>query len=233
MNKAVHAALILSIIAAVTNPVHAAAVDHVQLTISKTTCDGSIPADMSTVIYATNQGSEPLIVSLQYDSKPGGQIFALFDSSLAPLQDHFPKTEQRLLAPGQKLAVGCTVNYRADPNGGSYNPIDVVVTIKGTQHVDSAAAANSVPEEQPQQFAAFILQPDVPACGSGAHPAGLLYLVNLHPFKSLNGTIMHAGGKTNDFKLPPLGFIRAGCSNGDAAVGSISHLEFAEAAAAQ
>jgi hypothetical protein len=233
MNKAVHAATILSMIAVIPCHVRAAAINPVQLTISKTTCEGSIPGDMSMLIYATNHGSEPLVVDLQYDSKPGGQVFALFDSTLAPLQDHFPKTEQRLLAPGQKVAVGCTVNYRADPNGGSYNPIDVVVTVKEARRLEGAAGPSSGPEEQPQQFAAFILQPDVPACGSGPRPAGLLYLVNLHPFKSLNGTIMHAGNKTNDFKLPPLGFIRAGCSNGDGAVDSISHLEFADVAAAQ
>jgi hypothetical protein len=207
MNKVVHAvSILLMTIAVVPCHVRAAAVNPVQLTISKTRCEGSIPDDMSMLIYATNHGSEPLIVDLQYDSKPGGQIFALLDSTLAPLQDHFPKTEQRLLAPGEKVAVGCTVNYRADPNGGSYNPIDVVVSVKETRHVDAAVSPNSVPEEQPQQFAAFILQSDVPACVSGARPAGLLYVVNLHPFKSLNGTIMHAGGKSNDFKLPPLGF---------------------------
>lgn len=232
MKRAAYLACVLPMAALLAGHAHAAASDDVRLTISKTACEGADSGDMSTVIYATNRGSQPVIVELQYDSKPAGQIFALFDTSLAPLQDRFPKTEQRQLAPGERAAIGCTVNYRADSSGGSYNPIDVVVRVKQARYPDAAAGPAASGEEQAQQFAAFILQPDVPACTSGTHPAGLLYLVNLHPFKALNGTITYAGGKTTDFKIPPLGVKRAGCSNGDGAVASLSHVEFAGSAPA-
>jgi hypothetical protein len=227
MKKAAQIARVLPVVALLAAHVHAAALDDVKLTISNTMCDGADPGDMSTVIYATNHGAQPVIVQLQYDSKPAGQVFALFDGHLAPLQDRFPKTEERQLAPGEKAAIGCTVNYRADSGGGTYNPIDVVVTVKEARYPDAAAAPGATNEEQAQQFAAFILQPGVPACASGVHPAGLLYLVNLHPFKTLNATLTYAGGKMTDFKLPPLGVKRAGCTNGDGAVASLSHVEFA------
>jgi hypothetical protein len=199
----------------------AAAIDDITLQVSTDICDGSNPADNSYVIYAQNTNTARVVnANFSYDSNPSGQTFPMFDSSMSPVTDRFPKNHNTFLQPGSRVAIGCTINYRASAQPRSYTPVPVVVTKAGAAYVDPATPE---PTEQALGFVGFYSQVGFSACTGGSLPPGLIYVVNLHPYKRLQAAIALApqSGKppppkpdTLNVDLKPLMVTRAGCSNG-------------------
>jgi hypothetical protein len=197
---------------------NSAAIDDITLQVSTDICDGSNPADKSYVVYATNANTSKRIgANFKYDSNASTQSFPMLDAKLANITDRFPKFHERRLAPGERAEVGCTINYRASSQPRGYTAVAVVITKVGAVYVDP-----SKPEPQPENalgFVAFYSQTGFSACESGSHQPDLLYIVNQHPFLTMNALVDLSDGKGKQIgqlkvTLAPSATTRAGCSNG-------------------
>ncbi len=77
----------------------AAALDDVNLEVSRDLCAGAGANDKNFIVYATNLNSNQAIdANFKYDSSPAQQHFILFDAGLNPITDRFPKVSHA--APG-------------------------------------------------------------------------------------------------------------------------------------
>jgi hypothetical protein len=196
----------------------AAATDDIQVTTSTQSCDGFAPTANSFIIYGKNSNtSRPIDATFQYDSNPSSQSFSLFDANVSTYTDHFPKNLQIRIAPGATVPIGCTINYRASSTPLSVTLVPITINVTGASYVNPSSP--KPPSEDARAFSAFLLQTGFSACHNGSMPAGVLYLLNLHPYARLVVTITlrDAHGGTNDSTkqdLPPLSATRIGCSNG-------------------
>jgi hypothetical protein len=182
------------------HPVEAAAIDDIRLEVRAERCEGFDPGDKSFVVYATNVSpSQSIDARFKYDSVPAQQHFILFDASLKPITDRFPKYHARRLEPREALPIGCTSTYRAPLERTGALTVPVVITIQGAKYVDPGEP--EAPSADAGSFAAFTLQGSINECGPGARPAGLLYVVNLHPFARLSASITLIGERGNQVAL--------------------------------
>lgn len=198
--------------------VTAAALDDVKIESSHELCEGAGANKKSVVVYATNLNSAKTIdANFKYDSNPAQQHFILFDADLYPITDRFPKFHVRRLRPGESASIGCTYTYRAAPKPPEPLSVPIVISTQSAGYVD--ANAGEAPAEDARSFAAFFLQGGIKACGAGAKPPGLFYLVNLHPYARLSAAMnlldehgSRIGALTPS--LSPLSAARIACSNG-------------------
>ena len=220
--RAVPLAVVMSLVAI--NGASAAAIDDIKIEESHDLCAGKDASDENYVVYATNLNpTQTIDVTFKYDSSPSRQHFILFDANLDPVTDRFPKAHTRRLLPNELARIGCSYTYRAAATSQNPSRVQLVITKVTAAYV--AAGTVDLPSEEARDFAAFILQGGMSECGPGARPPGMLYLVNLHPYAGLSGSV----GPTAQgaFQLSPLGIKRLGCSNGPATPGPLTdaHLE--------
>ena len=213
-------------LAAATRTVSAAALDDIEIEVSRDLCQGAGADDKSVMVYATNLNSNQTIdANFKYDSNPAQQHFILFDADLNPVTDRFPKYHVRRLSPHESARIGCTYTYRAAPEAPGPLRIPIVIAKQSASYLDANAA--EAPAEDARSFAAFILQGGIGKCGAGAKPPGLFYLVNLHPYARLSASMnllddhgTRVGALTPD--LSPFSATRVACSNGFSKPGPIS-----------
>jgi hypothetical protein len=149
----------------------------------------------------------------------------LFDVSLNPITDRFPKFHIRRLKPHESARIGCTYTYRAAAKPPGPLRVPIVITKQSASYMD--ASAGEAPEDA-RSFAAFLLQGGINECGPGAKPPGLLYLVNLHPYARLSASmnLLDDHGTRVGLLTPtlsPLSSTRVACSNGFSKAGPISN----------
>jgi hypothetical protein len=217
--------LVIVMLAAATRTVSAAALDDIEVEVSRDLCEGAGANDKSVIVYATNLNSNRSIdANFKYDSNPAQQHFILFDANLDPITDRFPKYHVRRLSPHESASIGCTYTYRAAPQPPGPLGIPIVIAKQSASYVDANAA--EAPAEDARSFAAFILQGGISKCGAGAKPPGLFYLVNLHPYARLSASMnllddhgTRVGALTPN--LSPLSATRVACSNGFSKPGPI------------
>jgi hypothetical protein len=195
---------------------NAQAINDIQVIVSgNDVCDGSVPSPKSFVVYAQNKNSaRPISATFQYDSNPSSQSFQLYDASLSPYTDRFPKSLVIRIAPGATVPIGCTDNYRPSTTPASFTTVPIIVTLTGAAYVNPGQAYP--PPEDARAFAAFLLQGGFSACPSGGRPQGLFYFLNLHPYARLRATVNLFNGPPSQLglDLAPVSLSRAGCSNG-------------------
>lgn len=198
--------------------VFADALADVQIVIGPEVCDGTPPAPKSLVIYAQNKNTtQGVAATLNYDTNPAGQSFMLYDANLAPLGNGFPWTHVVWIPPGGRARAGCTYTYRASLNPESFTAVPLMTTVSGASYVSPNPGP---PKEDPLSFASFYIQGGFAACPSGALPAGLFMILNLHPYAHLVASVPmldstgHSAGVLNP-DVPPLTTLRVGCSNGN------------------
>ena len=204
----------------------AAPLDDVKLEVSSDLCAGAGANDTNFIVYATNLNSNQTIdANFKYDSSPAQQLFILFDASLNPITDRFPKFHTRRLAPRETAPIGCTFTYRASPRPPGPLTVPLVIAKQSASYVEANAA--EAPPEDARSFAAFLLQGGINQCGPGAKPPGLFYLVNLHPFARLSAALNlldDHGTRVGVLSpnLTALGATRVACSNGFSKPGPIT-----------
>jgi hypothetical protein len=217
--------LLLGILVA-SHTVSAAALDDVNLEVSRDLCAGAGANEKNFVVNATNLNSSQTIdANFKYDSSPAQQHFILFDAGLNPITDRFPKFHARRLAPRETAPVGCTFTYRASPRPPGPLAVPIVITKQSASYVEYSAA--EAPPEDARSFAAFLLQGSINECGPGAKPPGLFYLVNLHPFARLSASmnLLDDHGTRVGVLSPNLAALsatRVACSNGSSKPGPIT-----------
>jgi hypothetical protein len=195
----------------------AATLDDIKIDVSHDLCEGAGANDKNFIVYATNlNASQTIDANFKYDTNPPQQHFILFDASLNPITDRFPKFHMRRLGPHETAAIGCTDSYRAAPKPPGPLTVPILISKQSAGYVD--ANAPEAPEDA-RSFAGFLLQGGINACAAGAKPPGLFYLINLHPYARLSASMnllddhgAKVGVLTPD--LSPLGATRVGCSNG-------------------
>ena len=198
--------------------VSAAALDDVKIETGRELCGGADANERSVVVYATNLNSAKTIdANFKYDSNPAQQHFILFDADLNPITDRFPKFHVRRLRPGESARIGCTYTYRAAPKPPGPLSVPIVISTQSAAYID--ANADEAPAEDARSFAAFFLQGGINACGAGARPPGMFYLVNLHPYARLSAAMNlldEHGSRIGALTpaLSPLSAARVACSNG-------------------
>jgi hypothetical protein len=195
---------------------NAAAIDDIQITVSSQGCDGFAPNANSFVEHAkNNNSSRPISATFQYDSTPSSQSFQLWDANISSYTDQFPKNLVIRIAPGATVSIGCTINYRPSTAPLLVTLVPIVITVAGAAYVNPSDP--NPPPEDARAFTAFTLQTGFSACGAGGKPAGLFYLLNLHPYARLTATITLVAphGTTQMMQdIAPLSATRVGCSNG-------------------
>ncbi|MDP9009288.1 MAG: hypothetical protein M3N91_11400 [Pseudomonadota bacterium] len=207
--------------------VTAAAIDDIRVEVSGESCEGFGPNDKSFVVYATNTNpSQSVRANFKYESVPAKQHFILFDATLSPITDRFPKYHARRLAPREVAPIGCTATYRAAPQPRGPLTVPLVIAQQNALYVDQNEPA--APAEDTRSFAAFYLQGGISECGPGAKPPGLFYFVNLHPFGRLSASIDLTDDRGNrvgavSANLAPLSATKAGCSNGSPKPGAVAN----------
>jgi hypothetical protein len=218
------------LVCALTGSATAAAIDDIKIEISSDICDGSGAGVTSFVVYGTNTNTAKRVSgNFQYDTNPSGQSFPIFNADLAQVTDQFPKFHEFRFAPGQRAMIGCTYTYRASPQPRIVAAIPVVTTLKGAVYVDPSKP--EPPAEEARLFAAFFLQHGyVNGCAETPLPDGLLYAIDLHPYRSINLTLesnSHGGsvGKLA-FPIPAFGGTRTLCKDGGLTVGRVTDVEF-------
>ena len=217
--------LALAILLAVSHKVSAAALDDIKLEVSQDLCEGAGANDKNFVVYAVNLNANQTIdANFKYDSNPPQQHFILFDASLNPITDRFPKLHVHRLKPHESARIGCTYTYRAAANPPGPLRVPIVTTKQSASYID--AGATEAPEDA-RSFAAFLLQGGINECGPGAKPPGLLYLVNLHPYARLSAALNlldDHGTRVGQLTptLSPLSGTRVACSNGFSKAGPIT-----------
>ena len=216
--------IVLAIVLTVSHTAFPAALDDIRIEVSHDSCEGF--ADKSRIVYATNLNpSQTVDANFKYDSVPAQQHFILFDASLNPITDRFPKFRQRRLAPREVAKIGCTFTLRASQQPPGPLPVPIVVDKQSASYVEPGA-----PEARPddaRSFAAFYLQGGINECGPGTKPPGLFYLVNLHPYARLSASMNLLDDRgtrvgTLTPNLSPLNAMRVGCSNGASKPGPIT-----------
>jgi hypothetical protein len=219
-------AFALAILLALSHTVGAAAIDDIKVEVSREACAGFGANDKSSIVYATNTSlNQSIDANFKYDSSPAQQHFILFDAKLDPITDRFPKYHARRLAPGEAAPIGCSTTYRASPQPLRTLSVPIVITKQNASYVEPNAP--ETPAEDAASFAAYYLQDGIDACGQGAKPPGLFYLVNLHPYARLSVSVNLMDDRGNRVgvltpKLEPLSAVRAGCSNGSSKPGPIT-----------
>jgi hypothetical protein len=201
---------------------NAAAIDDIQIVVINDVCDGSDPNPKSFVVYAHNKnGARPISATFQYDSNPSSQSFSLFDASLAPYTDRFPKSLVIRVAAGATTPIGCTINYRPSPVPLVFTKVPIVITLTGAAYVNPNQPNR--PLEDARAFSAFLLQ-ERSACPSGGKPTGKFYYLNLHPYARLTATITLLGSSTPQIglDLAPVSLAPVGCSNGNGSPSGIA-----------
>jgi len=198
-----------------------AAINDIQIIVSSDVCDGYLPNPQSFVVYAQNQNSSrPISATFQYDSNPSSQSFPLYDASLSPYTDRFPKSLVIRVAAGATVPIGCTYNYRASSAPKGFTSVPIVVTLTGAAYVNPSEP--NPPPEDARAFSAFFLQVGYTACGPGSNPPGLFYLLNLHPYARLTATLTLLSPPAEVGKdVAPLSVARVGCSNGNGRAGGV------------
>jgi hypothetical protein len=206
--------------------VNAAAIDDVKVEVSREACEGLAANQKNFIVYATNLNpNQSIDAHFKYDSVPAQQHFILFNASLNPITDRFPKFHTRRLAPRETSPIGCTTTYRAAPHPPGPLNLPMLITKQTASYVEPTTPAE--PPEDARAFAAFYLQDGIEECGQGAKPPGLFYLVNLHPEARLSASINLLDDRGNRVgavaaNLAPLSVVRAGCSNGSSRPGPIT-----------
>jgi hypothetical protein len=219
-------ALVTAILVTFSHIVSAAAIDDIKVEISREPCEGFKANDKSFIVYASNLNlTRDIDANFKYDSAPAQQHFILFDASLNPITDRFPKFYTRRLAPREAAPIGCTTTYRAAPRPPGPLSVPIVITKQHASYVQSNAP--EAPPEDARSFAAYYLQDGIGECAQGARPPGLFYLVNLHPYARLSVSLNLPGDRGNSGgalapNLAPLSAARAGCSNGSSKPGLIT-----------
>jgi len=204
----------------------AAAIDDVKLEVSHDHCEDTGANDKSFIVYATNlNASQTIDANFKYDSTPPQQHFILFDASLNPITDRFPKFHVRRLRSRESAGIGCTYTYRAAPQPPGPLSVPMVITTQSASYVDANGPES--PPEDARSFAAFFLQGGINACAAGAKPPGLFYLVNLHPYARLSASMNlldDHGARVGTLtpNLSPLSATRVACSNGFSKPGPIT-----------
>ena len=217
---------LLAMLLAASHTVSAAALDDINLEISRDVCTAAGANDKNFIVYATNLNSNQSIdANFKYDSNPSQQHFILFDAGLNPITDRFPKFQTRRLAPRETAPVGCTYTYRASPRPPGPLAVPIVIAKQSASYVDPKAA--DAPPEDARSFAAFLLQGGINECGPGAKPPGLFYLVNLHPYARLSASmnLLDDHGTRAGVLSPNLSAFsatRVACSNGSSKPGPIA-----------
>jgi hypothetical protein len=207
-------------------PVSAAALDDIQIDISREICEGAASNDNNFIVYATNLNSNQTIdANFKYDSNPAQQHFILFDANLNPTTDRFPKFHVRRFSPRESARIGCTYTYRAAPQAPGPLKVPMVIAKQSAAYVEPNAAEAS--PQDAHAFVAFFLQGGINECPAGAKPPGLFYLVNLHPYARLAASLnllddhgTRVGVLTPT--LAPLSAARVACSNGSSSPGAIA-----------
>jgi hypothetical protein len=169
--------------------------------------------------------SQTIDATFKYDSNPPQQHFILFDATLNPITERFPKSYARRLNPGETVKIGCTSTYRAAPHGSRPASVPIVISKQTASYVDASTA--EPPAADARTFAAFLLQGGNDACGAGTKPPGLLYLVNLHPFATLSASLNLLDDRGTRVRvltqnLPAFNAVKLGCSNGSSKPGPIT-----------
>ncbi len=219
-------ALMLAMPLLFSNGVNAAAVDDIKVEVSREPCEGLAANQKNFIVYATNSNpNQSIDAQFKYDSVPAQQHFILFNASLNPITDRFPKFHARRLVPGETAPIGCTSTYRAAPQPPGPLNLPMVITKQSASYVGPSSP--EAPPEDPSTFAAFYLQDGVKECPPGAKPPGLFYLVNLHPYARLSTSIKLLDDRGNRAgvvaaNLAPLSAVRAGCSNGFSKPGPVT-----------
>ena len=199
----------------------AAAINDVKIVVSSTDlCDRFPPSPKSFVVYAQNtKTAKPISGTFQYDSAPTSQSFQLYDANFIPFTDRFPKSLVIRIAAGATVAIGCTYNVRPSLSPQSVTSIPIVITLTGASYVDPSKP--NPPVEDARSFTAFFVETGFSACPAGARPAGLFFLLNLHPYATLNVIVnitasSGPSGPTGPIQLDatPLSGERVSCSNG-------------------
>jgi hypothetical protein len=195
----------------------AQATGDIQINVSTTdVCDGSVPAPQSFVVYTKNNNtSRPISATLQYNTAPSSQSFSVYDVGLTPSTDTFPKSLVVRVPAGATVPVGCTYTYRTSPSTNQVSNIQLVVTLTGAAYISPNDPP--LPAEDARSFTSFMIRGGFSACGgNGGRPAGLTYLVNMHPYAHLTATIALLGNTSEiGLDVPPLSAQRVGCSNGN------------------
>jgi hypothetical protein len=206
--------------------VNAAAIDDIKVDVSREACEGLAANRKSFIVYATNSNpNQSVDADFKYDSVPAQQHFILFNASLNPITDRFPKFHARRLAPRETAPIGCTGTSRAASRPPGPLNLPIVITKQSASYVEPSAP--EAPPEDASTFTAFYLQDGVDECAQGAKPPGLFYLVNLHPYARLSASIKlldDRGSRVGAVaaNLAPLTAVRAGCSNGFSKPGPIT-----------
>ncbi len=219
-------ALLIAIPFSFSNTVYAAAIDDIRVEVSREACEGLAASQKSFIVYATNLNpNQSIDAHFKYDSVPAQQHFILFDASLNPITDRFPKFHARRLAPRETAPIGCMNTFRAAPRPPGPLNLPLVITTQSASYVEPNAP--EAPAEDARALAAFYLQDGIDECAQGAKPPGLLYLVNLHPYARLSASIKLLDDRGNNVgvvaaNIAPLSAVRAGCSNGSSKPASIT-----------
>jgi hypothetical protein len=206
--------------------VTAAALDDIKIDISRELCEGAGSKDNNFIVYAANLNSTQSIdANFKYDSNPAQQHFILFDASLNPVTDRFPKFQVRRLGPRESAKIGCTYTYRAAPQAPGPLSVPIVIAKQNAAYVDANAAEAQAADAR--SFAAFLLQGGIKDCAAGAKPPGLFYLVNLHPYARLSAamSLLDDHGTRVGVLTPtlaPFSATRVACSNGFSRPGPIT-----------
>jgi hypothetical protein len=206
--------------------VNAAAIEDIRIEVSREACEGLAANQKNFIVYATNLNpNQSIDAHFKYDSVPAQQHFILFNASLNPITDRFPKFHARRLAPRETAPIGCTSTYRAAPHPPGPLNLPMVITKQSASYVEPSAPEE--PSEDARTFAAFYLQDGIDECAQGAKPPGLFYLTNLHPYARLSASINLLDDRGNRVggvaaNLAPLSAVRAGCSNGFSKPGPIT-----------
>jgi hypothetical protein len=224
MNR--HQGLMLSILLTASQSVAGAAIDEIKVEVSHDACEGFGAKQASFIVYATNSSENQSVeANFKYDSSPAQQHFILFDASLNPITDRFPKFYTRRLAPRETATIGCTLTYRASPQAPGPLPVPLVITKQSAAYVEPNAPVASPGD--PRASTVFFLQGGINECSPGAKPPGMLFLLNLHPYARLSVSMSRfdeRGNRTDALtsNLAPLSTMRAGCSNGISKPGPIT-----------
>jgi hypothetical protein len=219
-------ALLIAIPLSLSNSVNAAAIDDIRVEVSREACEGLAASQKNFIVYATNLNpNQSIDANFKYDSVPAQQHFILFDASLNPITDRFPKFHARRLAPRETAPIGCMNTFRAAPRPPGPLNLPLVITQQSASYVGPNAP--EAPAEDARALAAFYLQDGIDECAQGAKPPGLLYLVNLHPYARLSASIKLLDDRGNNVgvvaaNIAPLSAVRAGCSNGSSKPASIT-----------
>jgi hypothetical protein len=206
--------------------VNAAAIDDIRVEVSREACEGFAASQKNFIVYATNLNpNQSIDAHFKYDSVPAQQHFILFDASLNPITDRFPKFHTRRLAPRETAPIGCMNTFRAAPRPPGPLNLPLVITKQSAMYVEHNAP--EAPAEDARALAAFYLQDGIDECAQGAKPPGLLYLVNLHPYARLSASIKLLDARGSNVgvvavNIAPLSAVRAGCSNGVSKPASIA-----------